>query len=133
MAASHTGSPRCSLVQSDVPSSAGINRINRNCCVSFLQFFLLKDHDESNRLHKPRKRATSEERQFGCLRALVGVLVCRSFFYENRAYHIPCYGAHENMSSWDWWFHVFTDAYLKTINEFYMDEDVSNATAVAAA
>ncbi|CAB1104691.1 unnamed protein product [Ectocarpus sp. CCAP 1310/34] len=44
--------------------------------------------------------------------------------HEDAAYHIPCYGAHENMSSWDWWFHVFTDAYLKTINEFYMDEDI---------
>lgn len=43
----------------------------------------------------------------------------------SRSFHIPCYGAHENISSWDWWFHVFTTAYIKTMNEFYMEEDVS--------
>lgn len=45
-----------------------------------------------------------------------------------RSFHIPCYGVHENISSWDWWFHVFTTAYLKTMNEFYMEEDVSAYT-----
>ncbi|CAM9940319.1 unnamed protein product, partial [Hapterophycus canaliculatus] len=44
--------------------------------------------------------------------------------HEEASFHIPCYGAHENISTWEWWFHVFTDAYLKTINEFYMDEDI---------
>lgn len=38
---------------------------------------------------------------------------------------MPCFGAHAGISSWAWWFHVFTDAYIKTINEFNMDEDVS--------
>lgn len=44
--------------------------------------------------------------------------------FRRRSFHIPCYGAHQNISSWDWWFHVFTVSYLKTMNEFYMDEDV---------
>jgi len=42
-----------------------------------------------------------------------------------RSFHLPCFGATQNVSSWDWWFHVFTASYLKTMNEFYMEEDVS--------
>lgn len=44
---------------------------------------------------------------------------------------MPCYGANINISSWDWWFHVFCTSYLKTMNEFYMEEEVSADDAAA--
>ena len=50
---------------------------------------------------------------------------------HHRSFQIPCFGAQENISSWDWWFHVFTETYLNTINDYFMDEDVSYCISLA--
>lgn len=41
--------------------------------------------------------------------------------------HVPAFGFTHNLSSQEWWFHVFTESYLKTILEFGLKEDVRDS------
>lgn len=40
-----------------------------------------------------------------------------------RDYHMPCFGKALNLTSWDWWFHVFTDTYIKTMLDYDLPEE----------
>lgn len=43
---------------------------------------------------------------------------------EYRDYHMPYFGKALNLTSWDWWFHVFTDTYIKTMLDYDLPEEV---------
>ncbi|CAN0399141.1 unnamed protein product [Ascophyllum nodosum] len=51
-----------------------------------------------------------------------------AFHFENSFkeadYHMPCFGQRLNVSSWEWWFHVYTDTYLKTMLDYDMPEEL---------
>lgn len=47
-----------------------------------------------------------------------------AFVYLPSSRHVPSFGFTHNLSSQEWWFHVFTESYLKTILEFGLEEDV---------
>lgn len=41
----------------------------------------------------------------------------------HRDYHMPYFGKALNLTSWDWWFHVFTDTYIKTMLDYDLPEE----------
>lgn len=47
------------------------------------------------------------------------------FIFGGSSKHVPAFGLSHNLTSKQWWFHVFCESYLKTILEFGLEEDVS--------
>ena len=73
----------------------------------------------------------------GYVSTRLGNFFCLFFFppgavggWFRRDYHMPCFGQRLNVSSWEWWFHVYTDTYLKTMLDYDMPEEVSGVLSV---